>query len=100
MNPVLGKPYSLVLCLTALSAAVACSEEADPANTTDGGSGGGQSTAATGGKTTYAQPEDLEDPWGQPYRYDADGPKNDGHRPDIWAVTPGGETIGNWPVKR
>jgi hypothetical protein len=57
------------------------------------------SLATEGGKAKYAQPDDLVDPWGQPYRYDADGPRNQGHRPDIWAVLPDGETIGNWPAK-
>jgi hypothetical protein len=42
----------------------------------------------------------LIDPWGQPYQYDAKGPRNNGVKPDIWTVTPAGVEIGNWPGKR
>ena len=44
--------------------------------------------------------EALLDPWKQPYRYDAAGPKNKGARPDIWTVTPDKVVIGNWPAAR
>jgi hypothetical protein len=41
---------------------------------------------------------DLQDPWGQPYQYDAAGKRNKGTRPDIWS--PGHpiekKPIGNW----
>jgi hypothetical protein len=43
------------------------------------------------------EPGELIDPWGRPYQYDPSGPKNEGKRPDIWAVTPSGEVIRNWP---
>jgi len=58
-----------------------------------------------------AQPQDdraplvqvsaLVDPWGQPYQYDPLGPENQGKRPDVWTVRPGGNgtKIGNWMVK-
>src|SRR5262249_3669085 len=36
------------------------------------------------------------DPWGVPYEYDPDGPRNSGRHPDIWTITPSGELIGNW----
>lgn len=39
----------------------------------------------------------LVGPWKKPYKYDAAGPKNNGTKPDIWAVTPKGTIIGNWP---
>jgi general secretion pathway protein G len=38
----------------------------------------------------------LIDPWGNRYQYDSQGQKNGGRQPDIWAVAPGGELIGNW----
>jgi general secretion pathway protein G len=40
-------------------------------------------------------PEALRDPWGNPYRYNAAGPRNGGTQPDVWAETPDGP-IGNW----
>ena len=42
-------------------------------------------------------PDALIDPWGRPYQYDTNGPRNKGMRPDIWTVAPDGRTIGNWP---
>jgi Type II secretion system (T2SS), protein G len=42
----------------------------------------------------------LEDPWGGQYQYDVNGPRNNGQQPDIWTVSPDGETIGNWPKGR
>jgi hypothetical protein len=44
----------------------------------------------------------LVDPWGQPYQYNPLGPENQGKRPDVWTVRPGGDgsaTIGNWMAK-
>ena len=41
----------------------------------------------------------LMDPWGQPYHYDASGPRNGGMQPDIWAEH-GGKQLGNWPTQR
>jgi hypothetical protein len=38
----------------------------------------------------------LIDPWGNRYRYDPKGHRNNGVRPDIWTVTPSGVVIGNW----
>jgi general secretion pathway protein G len=42
----------------------------------------------------------LVDPWGQKYQYDANGPKNNNMKPDIWTVVPNSnpqKTVGNWP---
>ena len=39
----------------------------------------------------------LLDPWGNPYKYDPKGPRNNGKKPDVWAVTPDKTEIGNWP---
>jgi hypothetical protein len=44
--------------------------------------------------------EDLIDSWGQPYQYDPTRPRNGGMRPDIWAQSPRGRVIGNWPSGR
>ena len=38
----------------------------------------------------------LLDPWGNPYRYDPKGPRNNGKKPDVWAVAPDKAEIGNW----
>jgi len=39
----------------------------------------------------------LQDPWGNTYRYDINGPMNKGVRPDIWTESPHNRTkIGNW----
>ena len=43
-----------------------------------------------------ADRKDLLDPWGKKYQFDPKGPKNLGAKPDVWTVTPGGKTIGNW----
>jgi hypothetical protein len=49
----------------------------------------------------YVDPKaTLNDPWGNPYRYDPKGKKNGGKRPDIWAVTPDRTEIGNWPEQQ
>jgi general secretion pathway protein G len=37
----------------------------------------------------------LKDPWGKPYQYNPQGPKNAGRQPDIWSDGSGVE-IGNW----
>ena len=39
----------------------------------------------------------LIDPWGKHYQYDPSGRRNQGFKPDVWAATPEGKTIGNWP---
>ncbi len=50
------------------------------------------------GKGPYLEdPDVLRDPWGNPYQYDRNGSRNNGRRPDIWAVAPDGTQIGNWP---
>jgi hypothetical protein len=36
------------------------------------------------------------DPWVNPYKYDAKGPRNGGKMPDIWAESPNKKEIGNW----
>jgi general secretion pathway protein G len=44
-------------------------------------------------------PDNLIDPWGQKYQYDATGPKNNNMKPDIWTVVPNSnpqKTVGNW----
>jgi hypothetical protein len=44
----------------------------------------------------------LVDPWGQVYQYDPGGPENQGKRPDVWTVRPGGDKaakIGNWTAR-
>jgi hypothetical protein len=51
-------------------------------------------------KERYVDPEDLLDPWEQPFQYDAAGKRNGGRRPDIWTVTPDRRTLGNWPVDK
>ena len=43
--------------------------------------------------------EELIDPWGRPYEYDAKGPKHKGLLPDIWSLgsrPKEGTIIGNW----
>lgn len=42
----------------------------------------------------------LLDPFGKPYQYDKNGPRNKGLHPDIWHVAPDGTMIGNWPNGR
>jgi hypothetical protein len=50
------------------------------------------------GARRLVQPDDLQDPWGQPYGYDPGGPRNGGLHPDIWVNQPGGQVTGNWDV--
>jgi hypothetical protein len=52
------------------------------------------------GNPPFVKPGSLIDPWKNPYKYDAEGPKNDNMKPDIWTVTPDKKTIGNWPEKK
>jgi general secretion pathway protein G len=43
----------------------------------------------------------LTDPWGKPYQYSPQGPRNnDGEKPDIWTISGegSGKEIGNWPA--
>lgn len=52
-------------------------------------------------KAGYVDPKaNWLDPWGKPYLYDANGKRNGGKRPDIWAVTPDKKLIGNWPEEK
>jgi hypothetical protein len=51
------------------------------------------------GAPLLTDPEDLLDPWGQPFQYDPAGPNNGGRRPDVWTDGPRGR-IGNWPGGR
>ena len=53
---------------------------------------------AEGGRPYIETQELLRDPWGNAYQYSADGPKNNGIKPDIWTITPDGKTIGNFPA--
>ncbi len=46
------------------------------------------------------EPFKLLDPFGKPYQYDKNGPRNQGLHPDIWHVAPDGTVIGNWPKVR
>src|SRR5262245_11718836 len=52
------------------------------------------------GGAPYLKREALTDPWSKPFQYDANGTHHKGKLPDIWTVTPGGETIGNWDEKK
>jgi len=47
------------------------------------------------GSKPMVDPGALIDPWGAPYQYDPEGPKNSGAKPDIWCASPQG-LIGNW----
>lgn len=42
--------------------------------------------------------EDITDPWGNIYQYDASGSNNGGMQPDIWCDSPFGK-ICNWSAK-
>jgi hypothetical protein len=57
-------------------------------------------TRATGSKGNAVGPfpgrENLVDPWGKRYLVDRSGKHPDGHEPDVFTVSPGGKTIGNW----
>jgi hypothetical protein len=52
----------------------------------------------------FVDKEDLLDPWGLPYQYDSDGPKNKGMKPDVWSIGPDANDpkgrYGNWPPPR
>lgn len=52
---------------------------------------------ADGSRPAISSADALTDPWGKPYNYDPAGPRNNGNKPDIWAVAPDGIPIGNWP---
>ncbi len=44
--------------------------------------------------------DNITDPWGQKYQYDASGPSNNGMKPDIWTVVPNSnpqKKVGNFP---
>jgi len=49
------------------------------------------------GRPYLESAENIIDPWGKPYQYNAQGTQNGGLKPDIWTTTPDGQTIGNWP---
>jgi hypothetical protein len=49
------------------------------------------------GQPFFENSDALLDSWGHKFQYDPKGPKNGGNKPDVWAVTPNGKTIGNWP---
>jgi Type II secretion system (T2SS), protein G len=46
------------------------------------------------------QPHAILDPWDNEFQYDVTGKRNDGKKPDIWAVSPSEVTIGNWVEKK
>jgi hypothetical protein len=56
------------------------------------------------GRPAFLEPkkENLIDPWGRPYKYDAKGPHNNGLKPDIWSEGPDPndktKVIANWPA--
>lgn len=56
--------------------------------------------SADGGLPAIDDPEAIKDPWGREFQYDPSGGQNGGRKPDVWTVTPGGKTIGNWPGAR
>jgi general secretion pathway protein G len=50
-----------------------------------------------GGKP-YIEADQLKDPWGKDYQYDASGGRSGGNHPDVWTTTPDGSTtVGSWP---
>ena len=49
----------------------------------------------TGG-TPFQSEDDLKDPWGKQFQYDPNGTHNQGLKPDVYTVSPKGETVGNW----
>ena len=51
------------------------------------------------GSPQLVPPEQLRDPWGNPYQMDATGPNNHGMKADVFTKAPSGKTIGNWPDK-
>jgi hypothetical protein len=54
----------------------------------------------TTGKEPYLEKEDLSDPWKKAYKYDPDGPKHKGTKPDVWTVAPNKKVIGNWEEEK
>lgn len=59
-------------------------------------------TSMDGGRP-YLEEKALRDPWGSPFQYDKEGPKNGGIKPDICSLgssrgTNPNTVIGNWPV--
>ncbi len=44
--------------------------------------------------------EAITDPWGHPYQYDPNGRNSGGQKPDVWAIDPDGNQIGNWASTR
>ncbi|HEX4590046.1 MAG TPA: type II secretion system protein GspG [Gemmataceae bacterium] len=55
------------------------------------------SSPPEGGKP-YIEADQLKDPWGKDYSYDASGGRSGGNHPDVWTTTPDGSTtIGSWP---
>lgn len=55
---------------------------------------------ADGSAPALESAEALLDPWNSPYQYDPNGSRNNGIKPDIWAVSPKGVTIGNWSIRQ
>jgi general secretion pathway protein G len=50
------------------------------------------------GGSPLALPQELLDPWNKPFQYDPSGANNMSMQPDIFTVSPKGQTIGNWPT--
>jgi len=56
-----------------------------------------------GGRSFLTNKDDLADPFGRQYEYDAAGAKNGGRTPDVWSLGPRhlkDAIIGNWPEKK
>jgi general secretion pathway protein G len=50
-----------------------------------------------GGGKPYIEPGALNDPWGNPYQYDPDGPRNNNLKPDVFTTNPSsGAVVGNF----
>jgi general secretion pathway protein G len=47
----------------------------------------------------FVEPNALRDPWGNAFQYDPAGPRNNGLKPDVWAIAPDGTQCGNWPAR-
>jgi hypothetical protein len=54
------------------------------------------------GDKPLVEKKHLKDPWGRPFLYDVNGPKNKGNKPDVWSLGPPDKKdslIGNWNAK-
>jgi len=51
-----------------------------------------------GGKP-FVAPDQLKDPWGRAFQFEASGQHNGGYQPDVWTTAPDGQIVGNWANK-